>query len=112
MIQQKTLLKIIDNSNIKIARCIKKKSDFVLVSIFQKEFNINIKKGSLFSAIIIREKKVKTKKNGSFFYFEENSIILLNSKNGLLGTRFFGCIPSKLRKKKLLKVLCLTLTLI
>jgi len=112
MIQQKTLLKIIDNSGIKIARCIKKKNDIVLVSVFEKKFKTNVEKGSLFSAIIIREKKIKTKKNGSFFCFEENSVILLNSKNGLLGTRFFGAIPSKLRKKKFLKVLCLTLILI
>jgi len=57
MIQQKTLLKIIDNSGIKIARCIKKKNDIVLVSVFEKKFKTNVEKGSLFSAIIIREKK-------------------------------------------------------
>jgi ribosomal protein L14 len=110
MIQQEISLKIIDNSNIKIARCIKKNSNFLLASIFKKEFTVNVKKGSLFSAIII--KTLKQKKYGSFSYFEEHSVILLNSKKGLIGTRFFGCIPLKLREKKLLKVLCLALTLI
>lgn len=113
MIQYKTLLNVIDNSGIKTVRYIRsKKSNNVLVSIFEKKLKTTIKKGALFLATVIREKKFNSKKNGIFVCFDENSVILLNSKGNLIGTRFFGPIPAKLRRKKLLKILCLTLTII
>ncbi len=112
MIQQKTVLNVIDNSGIKFVRCVQnKKNDSLLVSVFGKRLKTNIKKGGLFSAIVVRLKEVKSKNNGTFIFFDENSVVLLNSKKNLVGTRFFGPISSKLRRKKLLKILCLTLTL-
>ena len=115
MFQYKTILNIADNSGIKKVQFIKfkkNKNDILLVSIFERKIKTNIKKGTLFLATIIRKKVLKPKKNGLFFLFDDNSVVLLNSKNNLIGTRFFGPISSKLRKKKLLRVLCLTLTII
>jgi large subunit ribosomal protein L14 len=113
MTQKKTLLNVIDNSGVKTVRFINKKKDkSILVSIFEIKLKTSIKKGSLFLAAIIREKVLKSKKNGIFLSFDENSVVLLGSKGNLVGTRFFGPIPSKIRKKKLLKILCLTLTII
>jgi large subunit ribosomal protein L14 len=113
MIQLKTLLNVSDNSGIKTVRYIRsKKDDNLLVSIFEKKIKTSIKKGALFLATLVREKTFQKKKNGIFLSFDENSVVLLNSKNNLIGTRFFGPIPSKLRKNKLLKILCLTLTIL
>jgi large subunit ribosomal protein L14 len=39
--------------------------------------------------------------------FCENAAVLLNQKNELVSTRIFGPVSKELRKKKLLKVLCL-----
>lgn len=113
MIQQKTVLNVIDNSGVKFVRCIRnKKNDNLLVSVFGKKLKSTIKKGALFSAILVRKKVLKPKKNGVFNSFDNNSVVLLNSKKSLIGTRFFGPISSNLRRKKFLKILCLTLTLI
>lgn len=113
MIQYKTILNVIDNSGIKTVRYIRQKKDNnLLVSIFEKRIKTNIKKGSLFLAAVIREKDLKSRKNGIFLSFSQNSVVLLNSKSNLIGTRFFGPIPSKLRRRKLLKLLCLTLTIV
>ena len=113
MIQQRTMLNVIDNSGIKFVRCIQnKKSDNLLVSVFNKKLKTDIKKGVLFSSIVVRKNELKKKKNGIFLIFDENSVVLLNIKKNLIGTRFFGPISSKLRRNKLLKILCLTLTLI
>lgn len=113
MIQYKTLLNVVDNSGIKTVRCIRsKKNGNILVSIFEKKVKNSIKKGTLFLAAIIREKKLASKNNGVFLCFDDSNVVLLNSKNNFVGTRFFGPIPSKLRRKKLLKILCLTLTIV
>nr|NP_066460.1 ribosomal protein L14 [Rhodomonas salina]AAG17731.1 ribosomal protein L14 [Rhodomonas salina] len=113
MIQCKTIINIIDNSGIKTVRCIRNiKNNTALVSVFEKKSKTNIKKKSLFLAAIICEKIFNSKKNGIFVAFNKNNAVLLNSKNNLIGTRFFGPVPSKLRRKKFLKVLCLTLTII
>nr|YP_009476674.1 ribosomal protein L14 [Storeatula sp. CCMP1868]AVM81167.1 ribosomal protein L14 [Storeatula sp. CCMP1868] len=113
MIQHKTLLNVSDNSGVKTVRCIKIiKNKNVLVSIFEKKVKANFKKGALSYGIIIRRKNVTKKKNGIFFSFEKNNIVLINSKQCLVGTRFFGPIPAAFRRKKLLKILCLTLTII
>ena len=95
MFQYKTILNIADNSGIKKVQFIKakkNKSNDLLVSIFERKIKTNIKKGTLFLATIVREKMLKSKKNGFFFRFDNNSVILINSKNGLVGTRFFGPI--------------------
>lgn len=114
MVQNKTLLFVMDNTGIKTVRCINnlKKNKYVLVSVFEKKSKSFFKKGNLLLALLIKNKRLQTKKNGISFIFQKNAVILINSKKCLIGTRFFGPIPSNFRRNKLLKILCLTLTII
>ena len=111
MIQQQTLLKVSDNSGAKIAKCIKvfggfkrktaKIGDTILVSIKELRENLpsnsKIKKGQIYKAIIIRTKKVMSKRNNTFIFFDNNSVILVDKKNNPIATRIIGPVPKFLK---------------
>jgi len=114
MIQNNTVLNIIDNSGAKIAECIKVYSgykrryaaagDTILVtikSLRSKRRSISkIKKGELYKALVIRTKSKKTLANGDSISFKENSAILLTKQNKFVGTRIFGAVPKVFKKTK------------
>jgi len=118
MIQQQTLLKVVDNSGAKTVKCIKvlggykRKSAFigdrVIVSVreLRNKFKVTskVKKGEVLSAIILRTKKNGKRKDGSRFFFDENVVTLINKQEKSLATRILGPLPIELRKNKLMKV--------
>lgn len=113
MIQQRTILKVSDNSGAKTVRCIKvlggfKKKianlgDTIVVSVQTLRTNTKktskVKKKEVFKAIVIRTKNMIKKKDGSSIIFNENSVSLLNKKGNPLGTRLLGPVPFKLKKQ-------------
>lgn len=108
MIQHKTILSVFDNCGVKKVKCIRSYKDkILLVSILDTKIKTSLKKGSLISAILVRKNEVSSKKNGISFVFDKNGVVLINSKKLLVGTRFFGPVPSELRRKKYLKIMCL-----
>lgn len=113
MIQQRTLLKVADNSGAKIVRCIKvlggfKKKyaslgDTIVVSV-QKLRNKSkktskVKKKEIYRALIVRTKNPLQKKDGNSVAFQENSVVLINKQGGPLGSRIIGVLPKLFRKK-------------
>ena len=119
MIQNKTKVKINDNSGVKIGECIKvyskksgKISDKILISVkniyLNQKKNIKIKKGDLFKAIIIQTVYRKKSTINNIIKFDKNCIILLDNQNKPLGTRIFGPITSEFRKKKIFKIISLS----
>ena len=121
MIQQKSILKVADNSGAKTVRCIKvlggfkkryaKLGDIIVVSVQQlrnkSKKTSKVLKGQVFRALIIRTKKNKQKKDGSFIILQENSVVLMNKQGNPIGTRIIGPIPSTLKKKKYTKFISL-----
>ena len=118
MIQQQTLLKVADNSGAKYVKCIKvlggfKRKiafvgDFIMVSV-QKLRNKSKKtskvlKGDVYKAIVVRTKHKVKKNDGSFYFFTENAVSLLNKQNKILASRLLGPIPKKLKINKFLKL--------
>ena len=117
MIQQKTLLRVADNSGAKKVRCIKvlggfkRKAasigDIIVVSVQQlrttNRYNSKILKGGVSRALIIRTKKKYIKKDGSNTLLNSNTVILLNKRSNLIGTRILTTLPKYLKKKKFLK---------
>ena len=126
MIQQKTILKVSDNSGAKTVRCIKvlggfKKKiatlgDFVVVSVQQlrnkTKNNSKIKKKEVYKALIVRTKKGHQKKSGFKDFFFENSVVLINKQGNPISSRVLGPIPKLLKKKNLQKFLSLTSAII
>jgi len=97
MIQQKTILKVADNSGVKKVKCLSvlgglnkktgKLGEIIVVSILnfrqvvkKKNDITKLKKGDVFLAIIIRLKKKIKKKDGLSLFFYENSVCLLNKQ--------------------------------
>lgn len=126
MIQQKTILKVFDNSGAKTVRCIKvlggfKKKyaslgDVIVVSV-QKLRNKSkktskVKKKEVYRALIIRTKTPYKKKDGSTIIFNENSVALMNKQGNPVGTRIMGPLPKLLKKRKVQKFLSISTGLI
>lgn len=115
MIQQRSVLKVSDNSGAKTVRCIKvlggfkkqyaKMGDIIIVSVqrLRNRFkrNAKVKRKEVYKALILRTKLKLKKKNGIKIYFNENSVALLNKQGNPLGTRIIGPVPKILRKKNL-----------
>jgi large subunit ribosomal protein L14 len=122
MIQQKTILKVSDNSGAKTVRCIKvlggfkkkiaKLGDTIVVSVQQlknKTRNTSkVKKKEVYKALITRTKIGYTKKNGFKDTFFDNSIVLINKQGSPVGTRILGPIPKMFKKKKFQKFLSIS----
>lgn len=122
MIQNGTVLKVIDNSGAKVVTCIKilvgfKKryaysGDIIVVSInslrSKRRFNAKVKKGQVYRALIVRTKTSKFSFVGDYTTFLENSVLLLSKQNKLIGTRVFGSLQCNFRFTKFLKILSLS----
>jgi large subunit ribosomal protein L14 len=126
MIQQRTILKVSDNSGAKTVRCIKvlggfkkkyaKLGDIIVVSV-QKLRNKSkktskVRQKEVYKALIIRTKVGLTKKNGTNIMFKENAVSLMNKQGNPVGTRIIGPIPKSLKTKKLQKFISISTGLI
>ena len=114
MIQLNTNLTVIDNSGVKIIKCIKilDGSKFkgsvgnIIVGAVQKVVaGRKIKSGEVHKSLIVRQKKELKRKDATLLKFSENCAIILNQKNMPMSTRIFGPIPKEFRKKRFMKVL-------
>ena len=115
MIQVQSWLKPMDNSGASLVECIKTlggfnrnvayPGDFILVSIKRLRLQRKVKVGQIHLALITRIKKETNFLDGSSSSAKNNSVVLMNRKKRLLGTRFFGWVSRKLRRKKFLRVL-------
>ena len=116
MVQIGTNLKNIDNSGVKLVKCIgalagprQRHASFgsiITVSIQKlrpkRRLFLKVKKGQVMQALIIRT-KIPSNNSHNFSFFE-NSVVLLNNQKKLIGTRIFGCLPKNLRYSKFLRL--------
>lgn len=113
MLFPKSFVKVVDNTGAKYARCLrilkttsaygKKKyacvGDLILVSIRFCIPHKKVKKGEVYTALVVRSKAF-VKRTSNDIYFWENGIILLDKKMQPIGTRMFGPIGREVRVKK------------
>lgn len=100
MIQMQTKLKAADNSGARIVQCIKTLQgfnrtfayggDFILISIKKLRLIRKVKVGEVHLGIVSRTKKEQQFLDGSLSKFHSNSVIILNKKKRIIGTRLFG----------------------
>ena len=126
MIQQESILKVNDNSGAKLVKCIKvlggfKKQyatlgDIVVVSVQElrnkSKKTSKVLKGNIFRALIVKIKSKYKKKDGTTFFLKENAVALITKQGTPVGTRIISPLPKKLKKKKFLKFISLSLGLI
>lgn len=112
MIQERSILKVADNSGAKIVRCFKVLGgggggykryagigDKIVASVQVAEPRKAIKKKEVVKAVIVRQRNVLRRKNGSYVRFDENAVVLVDEKNEPKGTRIFGPLPREIKEK-------------
>lgn len=103
MIKEGAVLQVADNSGADAVRCIrvlKKKfakiGDKIVVSVIKVSGGGKIKKGSKYTAIVVRTKFASGRSDGSYIRFGDNAVVLIKKEDGQpIGTRIFGPIPGE-----------------
>ncbi len=117
MIQMQTQLNVADNSGARRVQCIKVLGgshrryagigDIIKVSIKEAIPRGKVKKGDVYTAVVVRTAKGVRRKDGSTIRFDGNSAVLLNAKLEPIGTRIFGPVTRELREKNFMKIISL-----
>jgi large subunit ribosomal protein L14 len=115
MIQPRTIVKIADNSGAKIGRIFKvlggsrkryaEIGDKVVLSVQKAEPRKAVKKKDVLQAVVVRQKKVLRRKDGSYIRFDENAVVILEKgKLDPIAGRVFGPIPREIVEKGYQKI--------
>ncbi len=117
MIQVQTWLTTRDNSGARSVECIQTlgggrrkvshPGDYILVSVKRLRLLRKVKVGEVHLALITRARKTQRFRDGTQSSVEGNVALLRNRKKRVLGTRFFGWVSRRLRRKKFLRILLL-----
>jgi len=119
MVNFHTMVKIVDNSGGRYARCIKipvncktkaaKIGNIITVVLQIVRTHKPVKKKEIYKAILLRT-KIKYKRKGvGFLKFDTNAVILLNKKGHPFAKRFYGPVIDEMRNdSKYSKIVALT----
>lgn len=109
MIQERSILKVADNSGAKIVRCFRilggtrrryaRIGDIIVASVQVAEPRKNVKKKDVVKALVVRQRQALRRKDGSYIRFDENAVILIDAKREPIATRVFGPMPRELKVK-------------
>jgi len=108
MIQERAILKVADNSGAKIIRCFRvlgatrrryaRIGDIIVASVQVAEPRKSVAKKDKIRAVIVRQKKMMARKDGSYIKFDENAAVIIDLKKDPKGTRIFGPIPREIKE--------------
>ncbi|WP_295540403.1 50S ribosomal protein L14 [uncultured Thiohalocapsa sp.] len=117
MIQMQTRLGVADNSGARAVQCIKvlggshrryaNIGDIVKVTVKDAIPRGKVKKGDVFSAVVVRTRKGVRRPDGSLIRFDGNAAVLLNNQLQPIGTRIFGPVTRELRSERFMKIISL-----
>ncbi|KAA0208890.1 MAG: 50S ribosomal protein L14 [Proteobacteria bacterium] len=117
MIQMRTMLNAADNSGARRLMCIKVLGgskrryagvgDIIKVSIKDAIPKGRVKKGEVYSAVVVRTTKGVRRQDGSLIRFDDNAAVLLTNKLEPVGTRIFGPVTRELRTENFMKIISL-----
>ena len=117
MIQMRTMLNAADNSGARRLQCIKVLGgskrryagvgDVIKVSIKDAIPKGRVKKGEVYSAVVVRTTKGVRRPDGSLIRFDDNAAVLLTNKLEPIGTRIFGPVTRELRTENFMKIISL-----
>lgn len=117
MIQMQTQLDVADNSGARRVQCIKVLGgskrryaaigDLIKVSIKEAIPRGKVKKGDVYTAVVVRTRKGVRRSDGSLIRFDGNAAVILNASNQPIGTRIFGPVTRELRSENFMKIISL-----
>ena len=117
MIQVESRLRVADNTGAREILCIRIRGgskrryagigDIIKVSIKEAAPRGRVKKGEVYSAVVVRTAKGVRRQDGSLIKFDGNAAVLLNAKLEPIGTRIFGPVTRELRTERFMKIVSL-----
>ncbi len=117
MIQERSILKVADNSGAKKIRCFRVLGgtrrhyaglgDIIIASVQDALPTSAIKKGEVVRAVVVRTVKEFHRPDGSYVRFDDNAACIIDDKKEPKGTRIFGPVARELREKNYLKIISL-----
>ena len=117
MIQQETRLKVADNTGAREVLCIRvlggsgrryaSVGDEIVGTVKQAVPAAGVKKGDIVRAVVVRTRKEKRRKDGTYIRFDDNACVLIDNQNNPRGTRIFGPVGRELRDRNFMKIISL-----
>ena len=117
MIQMQTVLSVADNSGARKVQCIKVLGgsrrryagigDVIKVSVKDAIPRSKVKKGEVYSAVVVRTAKGVRRADGSLIRFDDNAVVILTPQLQPLGTRIFGPVTRELRSERFMRIVSL-----
>jgi large subunit ribosomal protein L14 len=109
MIQERSILKVADNSGAKVVRVFRilggtrrrygQIGDVIVASVQIAEPRKTIKKKDVVKVLIVRQRKPLRRRDGSYVRFDENAVVVVDAKKEPVATRVFGPLPRELKEK-------------
>lgn len=123
MIQERTMLKVADNSGAKLVQCIRvlggtrkryaRIGELIVVTVKNAEPRRPVKKHDVVRAVIVRQKQSFGRKDGSYIRFDENACVILEGKTKEpKGGRIIGPVARELKEKGFERIAALAKELI
>jgi large subunit ribosomal protein L14 len=109
MIQERSILKVADNTGAKTVRCFRilggsrrryaQIGDIIIASVQIAEPRKTVKKKDVVKCLVIRQRHSWRRKDGSYIRFDDNAAVLIDEKKEPRGTRVFGPLPREIRER-------------
>ncbi len=108
MVQERSILKVADNSGAKFVRVFRllggsrkryaHLGETVIASVQSVEPRKAVKKKEIVKCIIVRTAHAINRKDGTRLRFDENAVVLIDDKKQPRATRIFGPIPREIKE--------------
>ena len=109
MVQERSIMKVADNSGAKFVRIFRllggsrkryaRLGEIVIASVQSAEPRKAVKKKEIVKCLIIRTAKAFRRADGTRVRFDENAVVLVDEKKQPRATRIFGPIPREIKEK-------------
>ncbi len=116
MLGQESELEVADNTGakrVRVIRVLKANSniaslgDIVVATVKDAAPNMPVKKSDVVKAVVVRTRKRKKRKDGSWISFDENACVIVDKDGNPKGSRVFGPIARELRETGYMKIVSL-----
>ncbi len=117
MIQQETRLRVADNTGAREVLCIRvlggsgrryaSVGDVIVGTVKNAIPAAGVRRGDVVKAVVVRTRKEKRRKDGSYIRFDDNACVLINEQGAPRGTRIFGPVGRELRERRFMRIISL-----
>lgn len=114
MLQQESRLNVADNTGAEQVCCFKVLGgskrryagvgDIFVGSVKRAKSNSNLKKGEVVRAVIVRQRRFISRRDGSKLRFDTNACVIVDPNGNPKGSRIFGPVARELRDRGYIKI--------